>query len=127
MGQLGGDLDFPHEPLGSETGSQFGKEHLDGDRAVMLQVTRQVHRRHSATTQLALDLVAGGQGSLQAFEIHRHGDPGQLEMLSQSSPGLPRLSVGATACVDPQNPVGAQAAAHQDSSESAASSEARRS
>ena len=41
---------------------EFGLEHLDGDLALVLEVVREVHGRHTAGTEFAVDAVAVGQG-----------------------------------------------------------------
>ena len=38
--ELGGEPDFPKEPLGAEHRGQLGAEHLEGDVAVVLEVVR---------------------------------------------------------------------------------------
>jgi hypothetical protein len=65
--QVGGDLDLLEEPLGADHGGQFRPQHLERDLAVVLDVVRQVHRRHAALAQLALDDVAIGDRGLQTF------------------------------------------------------------
>src|SRR2546430_1506821 len=50
-------------------------EHFDGDRTIVLDVVRQKHRRHAATSHLPLDGVDAGESILeQATEIW-HGCP----------------------------------------------------
>ena len=41
-------------------------QHFDGDFALVAEVMGQVHRRHAAGTELALDPVAVGEGGGQA-------------------------------------------------------------
>ena len=45
---------------------------LDGHVALMLQIDRAIHGRHSACAQLALDLVALGEGPSEAREDISH-------------------------------------------------------
>ena len=58
----GGGLDFLQKPIGTERGRQVGAEHLDRDRAAVADVVREVHRRHAALSELALEHVAVTQG-----------------------------------------------------------------
>ena len=57
MIQPGGDLDLPHKPVGAEQRRNLRAEHLDRDRATVLQVAREVDCGHAAATQLAFDGV----------------------------------------------------------------------
>ena len=66
MLKSGGGADLPKEPLRTEHGRQIGVEHLEGDVPVVLAVARQVHRGHSATTQLAADGVVGVERGLES-------------------------------------------------------------
>ena len=60
------------EPLGAEDGGQLGLQHLDRDVAVVLEVVGEIHGRHAALAQLALDPVAVGQGGLEPREEFGH-------------------------------------------------------
>jgi hypothetical protein len=66
--QGGGGLDLHHEPLGAQHGGQLGLEDLEGDLAVVPEVLGEVHRRHAALAQLALDAVALGEGGGETGE-----------------------------------------------------------
>ena len=68
----GGELDFPLEPLGAHRRREFRMEHLEGDRAVVLDIARQKHGRHATAPELAFDLVATREGRPQAFNRCRH-------------------------------------------------------
>ena len=48
------------EALAAERRGELGMEDLDGDVAVVLEVAREVDRRHAAAAELALDAVVGG-------------------------------------------------------------------
>ncbi len=67
MIERGSDPDLAGESIGAEHRSQLGPEHLDRDFAAMLQVLCQVHGRHPAPAELALDGVAAGESSAEAF------------------------------------------------------------
>ena len=54
--------DLTHEALASEGFGEVGLEHLDGHRAVVLEVVREVHGGHASHAELALDAVPVGQG-----------------------------------------------------------------
>ena len=47
-------------------GGQVLAQHLDGDLALVLEVHGEIHRRHAASPEFALDPVAVGQGGNQA-------------------------------------------------------------
>ena len=64
--QLGREPDLPQEPLDPDRARHFWVDHLDRGRAVVFQVVREVHGRHPATSELALDHVMAGEGGLQA-------------------------------------------------------------
>ena len=50
---------------------------MDGGAPLGLQVAREKDNRHAAATQLALELVAAGEGGAQAIgDIHLQGRPG---------------------------------------------------
>ena len=65
MLEIGGELDLGEEPLGADHGGQLGAQQLERDLAVVLQVLGQVHRRHPAGADLALDPIAVRQGQLE--------------------------------------------------------------
>ncbi len=52
----GGGLDFPQEALRAQTGRQLGVQDLQGDREVVAEIAREVHGRHAAAAQLALQV-----------------------------------------------------------------------
>ena len=58
MLEPGGEPDLALEALGAERGGQLGVEHLERDRAVVLEVLGQVDRGHAAAPELALERVA---------------------------------------------------------------------
>ena len=66
MLQLGREPDLPQEPLDPDRARYFRVDHLDGGCAIVLQVVREVHGRHPAAAELALDYIVAGEGSLQA-------------------------------------------------------------
>jgi hypothetical protein len=73
--RLGGGLDLLHEAVGAEHGGQLGPEDLEGDLAVVLQVRAEIDGGHAALAELALDAVAVGEGSLEAFGDLAQGAP----------------------------------------------------
>ena len=68
MLQLGGRADFPEEPAGTDRSRNVGAEDFDRDQAIMLQVPREIHRRHPTATELALNRVAAGEGGSESVE-----------------------------------------------------------
>ncbi len=58
MLQPGRGLDLAQEPLATQGRPEIGMQHLDSDLAVMAEIVGEVHRRHAALSELALDPVA---------------------------------------------------------------------
>ena len=72
MGKPGSDPDLSKEALRLvRLRRAAGQQDLDGDLAAVLQVLRQIHRRHAAVTDLFLDAVAIGYGGSQAVQERR--------------------------------------------------------
>ncbi len=55
QGGAGGDL--AQKALTAQSSPEFGPQHLQRDSALMLEVLREVHSRHPAAAELALDPV----------------------------------------------------------------------
>src|SRR5207244_5076403 len=72
VGQPGGDFDLAQEALGAECRGDLGTQHLDRDQATVLQVPREVDRRHPAAPQLALECVAPSQRRAEGLELVSH-------------------------------------------------------
>jgi len=68
MAQAADRLDLAEEPLRADRRRHLGVEHLEGDRAVVLEILGQEHGRHATPAQLALNPVAGGDGGGQALQ-----------------------------------------------------------
>ena len=75
MLQPGRDLDLPEEALRTERRRELGVEHLDRDHAVVLEVTGEVYRGHTPAPELALELVAFGEGLGQGGVGYGHESP----------------------------------------------------
>ncbi len=74
MIELGGEGDLAEEPFGAEAVGQFRVEDLDGDRAVVPAVVREIDGGHAARTELPLDAVTVGQGRGEAdYRISQAG------------------------------------------------------
>jgi hypothetical protein len=58
MVQLGRDADFAEKPLGADSCAEVGTQHLQRHVTIVLEIARQVDRRHAATTDLSPHLVA---------------------------------------------------------------------
>ncbi len=69
MLKIRGRLDLLHEPLGAQDGGEFRTQDLDGDLAVVFEIFREVHGRHAAGAELALDGVAVGEGGGETGEL----------------------------------------------------------
>jgi hypothetical protein len=72
MIELGTDLDFTQEPLGTDRGSELGAHDLDGYLAVMLEILREVDSGHPTATKFPLDGVTVGEGCLEAIKRVSH-------------------------------------------------------
>ena len=76
MLETGGHPDLALEPLGAERGGELGVEHLERDRAVVLEVARQEDRRHPAAAELPLEGVVGAEPGLElGAEVGHHAVP----------------------------------------------------
>jgi hypothetical protein len=73
--EIRGGLDFLHEALGSEHRGKLGPQHLHGHLAVVLEIPRQIDRRHAALANVALDLVAAGDSGGQTLGDLGHDLP----------------------------------------------------
>ena len=69
----GGELDLAEKASGRHAGGKLGVHELERHRAGVPQVLHQVHRRHAAAAELALEAVAGGEGGPEGSEIGRQG------------------------------------------------------
>jgi hypothetical protein len=65
--------DFPEEAIVAQDGSQLGSQQFEGDRPVVPEVLRQVHCRHAALPQLALDTISIAQGVQEICRWVAHG------------------------------------------------------
>src|SRR5712692_7302031 len=68
MLKASGELDLAAEPLRTQCRGEFGMEDLQGDRAVVLEISCEVDRRHPPAAELALERVAAAEGGLQMSE-----------------------------------------------------------
>jgi hypothetical protein len=84
--EAGGELDLPLEPVGPERRGELREEDLEGDRALVLEVLRQVDRGHPAAPERALKRVAVAQaGSQRGGQVGERGwgrDVGNLPRLT---------------------------------------------
>jgi hypothetical protein len=61
--------DFAEETVGSDHRGQRGLEHLHRDLAPVLQIGGEIHGRHAALAQLALDAIAALESRVQAGRL----------------------------------------------------------
>ena len=61
------DADLAQESLRPEDGAELGVEHFERDEPLMLEVAREVDRRHAAAAQLAFDDVRAREGGVQVI------------------------------------------------------------
>jgi hypothetical protein len=65
--------DLGQEPVAPERRTQVRVQDLDGDVAVVLEIVREIHRRHSTGTELPLDAIAVGERVRQPRAAIAHG------------------------------------------------------
>src|ERR1043166_4382260 len=64
-------LDLTEETIAAECGREVRVQNLDGDVAIVLDVSREVHCRHAPHSELALDAVAACQCGVELIrEVH---------------------------------------------------------
>ena len=68
MIQLRGDLDLAEKPLGADRGSKLRPQHLEGNRAVVLEIPGEIHHRHPPATEFPLDGVVVGEDLLEVLQ-----------------------------------------------------------
>ena len=85
------DLDLAQEALGTERRGQLGPQHLDRHDPAMLDVVREVDRRHAPAPQLTLDRIATRERRPEARIDMGHAglrkwpvQPGQISLNSFS-------------------------------------------
>ncbi len=91
MRESRGKADLAHEALTTERVSHVRAKHLHGDIAIMLEVAREVHRRHAAGTEGAQDRVSIGEGVAESCRDRGHRS-GKMAARSVPSIGLIRRS-----------------------------------
>ena len=67
MLELAGDVDLPEETFAGEGGGQLGSEHLDGDRAIVLEVEGPKDGSRRPAAQLGFNPVHGPEIEAEAF------------------------------------------------------------
>lgn len=72
MVELRSDLYLPQEPLGTEGGGELRLQNLDGDPAVVLEVSGQVDDGHPPAAELALEAVAVAEGPFETAQQIGH-------------------------------------------------------
>ena len=73
--QMGGDPDLTQEAIDPEHGGEFGAQHLHGDVTVVLEIPGEVHGRHAAGAELAINGIVLGEGRLETLPHVGHGVP----------------------------------------------------
>ena len=68
MLKASGELDLALESVRAQCGGEFRVKHLQGDTAVVLEISCVVNRRHPTAAELALERVAASEGGLQLSE-----------------------------------------------------------
>ena len=76
MLELGGDVNLSEKTIRAERRRELRAEHLDRYVTLVLEVLREIDRRHAAVAELALDTVAVGKRRLEAVQkLGDHGAP----------------------------------------------------
>ena len=65
MLQTSGELDLPQKSLAAQCHRDLGTQRLEGHETLVAHVAREIHERHSAPTQLAIDDVVAGECRVQ--------------------------------------------------------------
>ena len=68
MLEVGRDLNFCEKPLDAEDCGQLGAQHLEGDIALVPHVASEIHRRHAAAADLAVEIVPAREGRIESSE-----------------------------------------------------------
>jgi hypothetical protein len=84
--QPGGRPDLAQEPLGAEAAGERGEEDLEGDGAVVSEVTRQIDDGHAAAPELALEHIPIPQRVLEV--VARLGGSHDDERDSRGGPRM---------------------------------------
>lgn len=74
MAQAGGKSDLSQESLAAEVMREFRVKHPDSDRTLVPEIAGEVHHRHPAAPQLALDDVAARQRRVKTLQHIFHAD-----------------------------------------------------
>ena len=93
MLQIRGRLDLCEEALGADDRSQLRLEDLEGDLPLVLQVIREIDRRHPAFAQFALDAVTTFEGCVQTGDRIRWCHAGKMRLtpsIRESRQPVPR-------------------------------------
>ena len=77
LSEPGRSLDLAQEAIRAEHRSEFGVEHLERDEPLVPEVASEVHGRHAAAPEFALEHVAVGQSSFEMIY-----SAGQFEVLA---------------------------------------------
>src|SRR5688500_18001136 len=97
MLEVGRDAHLAQKPVDAEHGTELGIENLDRDLPAVLDVPREIDRRHAAAADLPLDGVAVGQGGVKLGENVHEG-----RQLRQGSPERKLSCSTAMAAAPPQ-------------------------
>jgi hypothetical protein len=65
MGEARRETNLSHEALAADYSGQVGVQHLEGDVALVSKIARQIHSRHAACAERALNVIAAGEGGLK--------------------------------------------------------------
>src|SRR4051812_39782126 len=77
MLQAGGELDLAEKSLGAGGLDHFRVKHLEGHRPIVAEVVGEIHHRHAAAAELALDAVLPGERSLKPTQSILQAGPGE--------------------------------------------------
>src|ERR1019366_10763861 len=83
MTEFRGELDLAEKSVAAERLCELRFQDLECDVAIVLQVVREVDRRHAAGAELALDGVSAGKSGVEAVRLRAHFFPAVLATSSR--------------------------------------------
>ena len=70
MLKVGRNANLAQKTLDAEYRAELWVQHLEGDTALMSQIAGEIHRRHAAVADFALDGIASNQRRLELIADH---------------------------------------------------------
>jgi len=92
--QPSGDANLTYEPIDPQIGRQLWAQHLESYVAIVLEVTRLVDERHTASAALLDDVVAALEGRVETLLDIGHRAPCGGDTLEYEEPQCRRQCAG---------------------------------